>query len=408
MDVVRAIEPELAPGFPPVAVLEGPRASGKTYVSQKLVARGLWQGYESLADPATLELALHDLPGWLASLPENVIIDEAQLIDQLPLQIKRAVDDTSSTRRFLLTGSARISRTGLGGSDPLTGRVRRWTLSPFTLAELDGRAANMLTLIDRLFSGEIVDSQISQPLNMADRLNRGGFPLISLGSHSQKEIDRWVRDTTFGLLTDTVLPNDRFDAAIALRVLDGCLRDPAGILNVTSLGQRLAVDPRTVDRYLDVLERRFLLHFLPNLATNPTRQTRARSKVHPVDTAFSAESLRRSNPATLATPGILGSLFESYVVNQIVPCLQFGSTPVYPYYWREAKSNREVDLVLVDTENRRVAIEVKSATQVSLSDAQNLHLLDQSVGVTMAYVIYSGTKTVRLADRCWAIPVGAL
>jgi len=243
---------------------------------------------------------------------------------------------------------------------------------------------------------------------VVDRLNRGGFPLISLTPHALKTIDQWVRDTVVGLLTDAVLPDDRFDAGLALRVLDGCLRDPAGILNVTSLGQRLAINPRTIDRYLDVLERRFLLHFLPNLATNPTRQTRARSKVHSIDTAFAAESLRRSDSMALASPSVVGDLFESYVVNQIVPCLQFSGFPVHAYYWREAKSDREVDLVIADTENRRVGIEVKSSTQIALSDARNLHALDQSMGLTMAYVVYPGSKTVRLTDRCWALPVTAL
>ena len=408
MDAARAIEPELTPGFPPVTILEGPRTCGKTFVARKLVSRGLWQRYENLADPDTLELAKHDLVGWLRSLPDTTIIDEAQLIDQLPLQIKRLVDEASSPRRFLLTGSARIGRAGLGGIDPLTGRTRRWMLSPLTLAELDGRAADMATLAERLFSGAVLDAHAEQSFDVVDHLNRGGFPLISLTPHTLKTVDQWVRDTTIGLLTDAVLPDDRFDAGLALRVLDGCLRDPAGILNVASLGQRLAINPRTIDRYLDILERRFLLHFLPNLATNPTRQTRARSKVHPVDTAFAAESLRRSDSATLTSPRIVGDLFESYVINQVVPCLQFSDSPVHAYYWRESRSDREVDLVVADTENRRVGIEVKSSAQVSLADARNLHALDQSMGLTMAYVVYAGSKTVRLADRCWALPVTAL
>lgn len=408
MDVVRAIEPELTPGFPPVTVLEGPRTSGKTYLVRKLVAEGIWGQYESLADPVTLELAQHDLPGWLASLPDRTVIDEAQLIDELPLQIKRVVDDSLTQKHLLLTGSARIGRTGLGGSDPLTGRTRRWTLAPLTLAELGGRADAMRTLAERLFSGDVLAAPGAQPFDMIDRLNRGGFPLVSITHRTLKETDRWVRDTTIGLLTDTVLPDDRFDAGLAMRILDGCLRDPAGILNVTSLGQRLSINPRTIDRYLDILERRFLLHFLPNIATNPTRQTRARSKTHPVDTAFAAESLRRADPAALKSAGTVGHLFESYVVNQIVPSLQFGPLPVHAHFWRDTKGGQEVDLVLADTENHRVGIEIKSATQVSLADARNLQALDQSMGLTMAYVIYSGSKIVRLADRCWALPVGSL
>jgi len=408
MDVVRAIEPDIRPGFPPVTVLEGPRTVGKTYTAHKLVTTGVWQRYASLADTPTFQLASRDLPGWLESLPATVVIDEAQLLDELPLQIKRLVDEPGSTRRFLLTGSARIGRTGLGGSDPLTGRVRRWSLAPLTASEIQGQPQRLRTLAERLFSGDIIDQQ-SHPLpGLKDTIGRGGFPLLALNKPSVRDADQWARDTTLGLLTDAVLPDERFDTSTARRVLDACLRDPASILNVTSLGQRLGINPRTVDRYLDVLERRFLLHFLPNLATNPTRQTRARSKVYPVDTAFAAESLRRSNPSLPDDPTCFGHLVESYVVNQILPGLQFASFPVQAFYWRDAKTNREVDLVLDDGEGHHVGIEVKSASRVTLADASGLHFLDQAVGLSMAYVVYPGTTAVRLADRCWAIPLAAI
>ena len=407
MDLPRAIMPELAPGFPPVTILEGPRTCGKTHIARKLAAQGLWERYESLADAATYGLARHDLSGWLESLPATTIIDEAQLIEELPLNVKWLVD-TRADRRFLLTGSARLGRASLGGSDPLTGRVRRWGLSPLTLAELRGHPGPMRQLVDRLWSGDILQQVPQASFEVATCLNQGGFPLIALSPRTTKVADQWVRDTTLGLLTDQVLPDDRFDTGTALRVLDGCLRNPSGILNVTSLGQRLALNPRTVERYIDILERRFLLRFLPNLATNPTRQIRARSKTHPVDTAFAVESLRRSDPAVGMSPTISGAVFETWVVNQVVPSLQFAATEVHAFYWRDAKTGREVDLVLADTEGRLVGIEAKSSTQVSLNDTLGLRSLDESADLTRGYVVYPGTKVIRLVENCWALPATAL
>jgi predicted AAA+ superfamily ATPase len=408
MDVPRTISAHLAPSFPPVTILEGPRTCGKTHVARRLSETGVWQGFESLADPATVEIARHDLDGWLRSLPATTIIDEAQLIAQLPLIIKQIVDEPGSTRRFLLTGSARLGRTSLGGSDPLTGRARRWTLNPLTFAEMNGHGSRLNTLIAELFSGEImqVDRQTSVEMDM--QVNVGGFPLIALAPVTVRERDQWVRDTTLGLLTDQVLPDDRFDTGMALRVLDGVLRDPAGVLNIDALGRRLDLNPRTIDRYLDVLERRFMVRFLPNFATNPTRQTRARSKVHAIDTAFAAESLRRANPSATTSPDMKGHLFETWVVSQIVPALQYADTPIHAYYWRDAKTQHEVDLVLADTENRLVGIEVKSSTRVSLDDARGLVGLRAAKGLTKGYVVYGGTAIVRLTEDCWAIPRAAL
>ena len=408
MDIARAIESELTPGLPPVLVLEGARTSGKTYVARKRAQAGIWQGFESLADPATYALAQHDLPGWLESLPATCIIDEAQLLTDLPLHIKRLVDEPGARRHFLLTGSARIGRSGLGGSDPLTGRVRRWNLSPFSAAELGGNPGAMLTMVDRLFSGHISDTRNYPPADISRAITQGGFPLIALGEPSQRSSFQWIRDMTLGLVTDNVLPSEKFDAATALRVLDGLLRNPGGILNTASLSQRLDINARTVDRYLDILQRRFLLTFLPNLATNPTRQTRARSKVHAVDVAFAAESLVRSNPDTLNSPEKRGALFETYVANQILASVQFSPIPVYPYYWRHAKTAAEVDIVLVDTEGRMVGIEVKFSSQVSYDDATGLRALTQEKNVVASYVIYPGDKVVRLDHKCWALPVTAL
>ena len=403
----RGVEPFLTPDTPAVIILEGPRMSGKTVVAHRLVNAGRLEGYESLADPMTRRVAIQDPGGWLASLPNSVAIDEAQLIEDLPLYIKILVDEPGSTRRFLLTGSASLGRTGLGGSDPLTGRAARRRLWPFTASELNWQPSRMTTLIDELFSGE-VGNGVCKQVDIAALVAAGGFAPIALARLDTTTADRWVRDTTIGLLTDHVLPDDRFDAGVALRVLDGCLRDPCGVLNVTSLGQRLSIDPRTVDRYLDVMERRFLLHFSPNLAQNPARQTRARAKVYPVDTAFAAESLRRADPGAASEPAMMGHLLEAWVVNQIAPCLGLGPAGVSLHHWRTPRGDKEVDVVLSDTEGRVVGIEVKSSTVVTARDTRGLAALADAHNLVASYVIYLGQKTVRLADRCWALPAAAL
>jgi predicted AAA+ superfamily ATPase len=393
-----------------VTILEGPRMSGKTHTARKLWSHGVWDGYENLADPATAELARHDLAGWLESLSQSVIIDEAQLLADLPLRVKFLVDQAGSRRRFMLTGSASIGRAGLGGSDPLTGRAQRWTLAPLTAGELAGRAEGVRELVGRLFSGDITAGRAdaAAAADWKARAETGGFPTLALGKMSTRAARRWVRDMTIGLLTERVLPDERFDAAAALRVLDGALRGSAGILNVTSLAQRLGMDPRSVDRYLDIMEERFLLRFLPNLATGPARQTRARSKVHPVDTAFAFESLSRAGQGAPLGPTVLERLLESYVVNQVTPAIQFAPQPVRAFYWRDAKTKREVDLVISDGEGALVGMEVKSASEVTLRDAAGLRALDQAMGLTRAYVVHPGTKAVRLADRCWSLPLSAL
>ena len=417
MSLARALEPLLVPSVPPVIVLEGARTVGKTVVAHRLVEAGHYDGYENLADPSTQQIARADLAGWVESLPERVVIDEAQLVGDLPLHVKFLVDQPGSRRRFLLTGSAAIGRSGLGGSDPLTGRATRRRLWPLTAAEQAGAPERTSALIGALFSGDIALRREYDGLDIELVLDTGGFAPLALTGAGRAAADRWVRDTTIGLLTDHVLPDERFDAGIAARILDGCLRDPGGILNATALGQRVEVDPRTVDRYLDVLERRFLLHFLPNLAQNPARQSRSRAKVHAVDTAFVMESVRRADPAQATDPQFAGRALETWVAAQVLPCLELSDSVVSAYYWRdvrvgknkpaESRSN-EVDLVLVRGDGRTVGIEVKRSTRVSVDDAGGLLALRKARGLDVGYVLYSGTRTVRLAENVYALPLGAL
>jgi predicted AAA+ superfamily ATPase len=174
------------------------------------------------------------------------------------------------------------------------------------------------------------------------------------------------------------------------------------------MGTRLGIDPRTVDRYLDVLEERYLLTFLPNLATEPRRQVRARSKIHCVDTAFAIESLRRADPQAMENPSAWGHLLESWVAGQVLPGLQFYDGVVQAYYWRDAKSGREVDLVLADSEGQCVAIEVKASATVDFRDVSGLMALDRSHRFDMGYVVYTGSEVVRLSDRIWALPLERL
>lgn len=55
---------------------------------------------------------------WLRSLPSPFAIDEAQLLPGLPLALKALLDETEESIQCVLTGSAAIGQTGVGGTDP--------------------------------------------------------------------------------------------------------------------------------------------------------------------------------------------------------------------------------------------------------------------------------------------------
>ena len=86
-------------------------------------------------------------------------------------------------------------------------------------------------------------------------------------SHQVAILEARVHSDMLALLGDQVLPDEKLDVGIAVTVLDSILRLPGGQLNKTRLAAELGIDQRTVSRYLGILDRRFLLTFLPNLRT---------------------------------------------------------------------------------------------------------------------------------------------
>ena len=107
----------------PVVVLEGPRGAGKTTLARQIAPH---QQVHDLADPTEFLVASQSPTAWVEAMPPGSVIDEAQRIPGLSLVVKRHVDRPGAPAgQLLLTGSVRLSRDELGGSDPLVGRVRR-------------------------------------------------------------------------------------------------------------------------------------------------------------------------------------------------------------------------------------------------------------------------------------------
>jgi len=241
-------------------------------------------------------------------------------------------------------------------------------------------------LINLLFSGGII-ARPYQPVDVAGLIEASGQPTLRV-------------DIVERLMIQA--PNARFDVGIALRVLDECLRDPGGVLNLTAIGHRLSLDPRTVDQYLDVLQRRRLLRFAPNLGKAAGPRTRSRAKAYPVGTGLAVESLRRLDPELLNRSDVANRLLESWVVDQVV------DGGVANYYWRTPKGDKQVDVVLAQPGGKVVGLQVRANALVTPQDAPGLRALTAARDLAAGYVVYLGAKTVRLNNRCWALPASAL
>ncbi|WP_084355393.1 DUF4143 domain-containing protein [Actinomyces radicidentis] len=397
-----------------VVILEGRRAVGKSSLARHLQHEGVYASYETLTDPSTRRQAEADPAGWLEGLSLPAVIDEAQVVPEVSIAAKDLVDQLPEGHHLLLTGSASVGRGTMAGSDPLAGRSSRLRLHPFSSVELTTPAGQPVpSFVDLCFDGVLHpgDVEPTPRTTIIQALRTGGVPSYALPSLPLDTRALYARITSdhLAILGDQVLPSDgRVDAGLALRVLDDVLRTPGGILNYTRVAQDLAIDTGTARRYVDVLRRRFLVHELPNLRAGASRTTKHPPKIHPVDTSSSCESLDRAGHNVGAETELLGQVLESWVVNQIVAAQDWASLRTEAFYWRDAKSQREVDLVLRDDRDRRVGFEVKLASSVSPSDLRGLRAAREHGGLERGFVVYTGSTLKQLGDNIWALPMSAL
>ena len=398
-----------------VVVLEGARAVGKTMLAKKEIVP---YGYEyvTLADDATYQLAKTDISTWVRNLPKPVIIDEAQRIEALPLAVKEVVDELGATRsshgtpQFILTGSASLNRKGLDGQNPLTRRARNFELYPLTQREI--HLTSSKSIVDLLWNAQpnLKYQSSMDAKEISVLLTKGGFPRYALNNIvSSSELSHLVKSDIDNTLGDALLPGEKIDIAIANAILKSLFALPGNILNVSRMASELGRDGRTIERYIDIFERRFLIRKLPNLALQAHKQTQSRPKVHPIDSSFSIEEFKQAGKDIFGDDRtLLGSVLESYVVSQIVPEAQWSSRFPEAFYWRQAgKQPKEVDLVLLNN-NELIGIEVKAASNARPADFDGLNALSEDPRFIRGFLVYTGKKIIRHRDNIWAIPLEAL
>ncbi len=187
----------------PAVLLNGPRQTGKTTLSQ-MVTEKSGARYFSLDDAATLAAAVGDPVGFVRNLPGSVVIDEIQKAPDLFPAIKLAVDKDRQPGRFLLTGSANVM-TLPRLSESLAGRMEIIPLFPFSAGELAGHREGFLK---RLFDGTVSNTK-PEPVNVGlpVRLERGGYP----EAYQRESDDR--RAAWFASYISTILQRDVRDLA---------------------------------------------------------------------------------------------------------------------------------------------------------------------------------------------------
>ena len=410
----RGIEPAIrsAMDAASVVIIEGGRAVGKSTTCRTLAAESGWAAPLDLTDPGLIDSIRLNPVRYLATLPRPTIIDEAQLLPELPIWVKRVVDDRGgATGQFILTGSARLGRHQLGGSDPLAGRSLRLRMWPLTPGE---RAGNVVPIAEGLFDDEVPAFRSTDSRAGPD-WQRGGLPGMP-GVLVPGDSGVWER--AMGAYVESVLqlgPNSsRVDQGRLMRTFRYLASNPGQQLNLGRMASELQVKADTARSYLEALEACFLLFRAEAHRPLEHRVLTAHPRIYATDVGLATWAARMIDRP--ATPTEIGGLIENDVAVALFSSCDWGRDRIVVRHWRDERAKREVDLLLVHPDGRSVPIEVKAAEHVGPSETAGLLAFasDNPGSFHRGYLVYQGHGVVDLSPpdmpdaSIVAIPIGHL
>lgn len=388
----------------------GPRQSGKSTLARQLQSAGIVPNFYSLDDAAIRAAARDDPDGFIASVARPAVIDEIQRAPDVLLAIKQVLDQHPRERgQFLLTGSANLLATKRV-ADALPGRVEYVNLWPLSQGEIEGRRE---TFVDQLLEGAVpmVADADKGRAGHASRIIAGGFPDARERRDRQRArfFDSYVRGMLGRDLPD--VGNIRSDPAKVEQLLRVLAARTSGMVNFAAIGAELGLDQKTARAHADLLSQLFLVLRLPPWSRSLGSRQVKTSKLLLTDTGLAAAliGVDAARYAAIDQGDVAGMLLETFVVMEVVKQRTWARKRVQLFFYRDHKQ-REVDLVIESASGDVAAVETKSAATVGKDDAAGLRFLRDKLGnrFKAGAVVYSGSHTLPLDDRIWAVPLTGL
>ena len=338
-----------------VGVLLGARQVGKTTLVAHVLSgqAALFLNFDVEVDKARFQAAAALAPvDGLRSLgnPAVLVIDEAQRWPDTA-RIVKGWHDARLPVKVLLLGSSALDLLDQA-AESLTGRSRRVVLPPLLFTE----ALSGQSWYDAAGSAEHLQRHFGPQLRacLMQRLAFGSYPEVVTSGQPAK----LLRQLSADYLWKDVLQAGLVKKPELIRRLLTLLAHQVGSeVSTNELATQLGMARATVDHYLDLLERTFVIFRLPAFGNNPRKEITKNQKVYFWDTGI-RNALLESFSTDPYRPDI-GALWENWVIAEVAKRNALAGSPAQLFFWR-TRAQSEVDLVVKQAGGLR-AFEIKWA-----------------------------------------------
>ena len=310
-----------------VVILSGARRVGKTMLVKEILANVNEPILRLNGDDINVhdKLSIRSIENYKQILGtyKLLYIDEAQKIPEIGLKLKLMIDEIEGLR-IIISGSSSFDIHKNDG-EPLTGR--KYTFKLYTLSE------NEYTQIE---------NNINKMDKVRERLVFGNYPELLHLPDRQDKVDYLNEMISSYLLKDILVYEHIKNSQKIFNLLRLIAFQIGGEVSLQELGIQLGISKNTVEKYLDLLSKVFILHKVEGFSRNLRKEITKNSRWYFLDNGIRNAVIANFNP--LHARNDIGALWENYMISERLKYQEYRRISSNNYFWRTYEQ-QEIDWV---------------------------------------------------------------
>ena len=256
-----------------------------------------------------------------------LFVDEAQKIENVGNMLKIVAEKFKDVK-IIVTGSSAF-KLAEAVNESLTGRKREFRLYPLSFKEMADETST-------LEESRMIDH----------RLIYGYYPEVVTSPGDEKEVLKELIDSY--LYKDVMEENNIAKPDKLVKLVQALAFQIGSTVSANELAGLVGIDAKTVERYIEILEKSYIIFTLPSYAKNQRNELKFARKLYFWDMGIRNGVIGNMAPVSLRSPEELGHMWENFVVAERIKRNDYaGRVFVQHYFWR-TQQKKEVDLIEIE------------------------------------------------------------
>ena len=310
-----------------VLLLIGPRQVGKTTLLKNILTSvssekkvQFWNCDESDVRQFLSEANSAKLKSFVGN-SDFIVIDEAQRVKDIGLTIK-LLHDSFPNVQLAVTGSSSLDLSN-SINEPLTGRKFEYNLFPFSTNELVNHT-----------------SMLEEMRLLKNRLVYGFYPDVVNNPGEEKEILTNIVNSY--LYKDVFEFQDIRKSSVIEKLVQALALQVGSEVSFNELGNLLGIDTVTVQRYVDLLEKAYVIFHIRSFSRNVRNELKKSIKIYFYDNGVRNSVISNFSPIELRSD--IGALWENFLISERIKNNAYHNKHAKYYFWRTTQK-QEIDFI---------------------------------------------------------------